>query len=235
MQVEAAGTVFMWEVIIRICLWILESVKKECEVSEEQAKILDGHQKPILLLDKKKTSEILCPSVAPGNPKVGVMLPYAPVQLLIFTLEGIKSYSGRGKMPEGLYHPIHTDEPFTLGDIDIHPFEISHDANEPAGYRLECGAKSVAVATDLGKYDSYTVKNLQNLDAVLLEANHDIHMLEVGGYPYYLKQRILGDRGHLSNELSGQLLCDILHDNLKYIMLGHLSRENNYASLLMRQ
>ena len=62
----------------------LESVKKECEVSEEQAKILDGHQKPILLLDKKKTSEILCPSVAPGNPKVGVMLPYAPVQLLIF-------------------------------------------------------------------------------------------------------------------------------------------------------
>ena len=126
---------------------------------------------------------------------------------------------------------IHTDEPFTLGDIDIHPFEISHDANEPAGYRLECGAKSVAVATDLGKYDSYTVKNLQNLDAVLLEANHDIHMLEVGGYPYYLKQRILGDRGHLSNELSGQLLCDILHDNLKHIMLGHLSRENNYAKL----
>ena len=62
----------------------LESVKKECEVSEEQAKILDGHQKPILLLDKKKTSEILCPSVAPGNPKVGVMLPYAPVQLLLF-------------------------------------------------------------------------------------------------------------------------------------------------------
>ena len=147
------------------------------------------------------------------------------------TLEGIKSYSGLGKMPEGLYHPIHTDEPFTLGDIDIHPFEISHDANEPAGYRLECGAKSVAVATDLGKYDSYTVKNLQNLDAVLLEANHDIHMLEVGGYPYYLKQRILGDRGHLSNELSGQLLCDILHDNLKHIMLGHLSRENNYAKL----
>ena len=72
---------------------------------------------------------------------------------------------------------------------------------------------------------------LKNLDAILLEANHDIHMLEVGGYPYYLKQRILGDRGHLSNELSGQLLCDILHDNLKHIMLGHLSKENNYARL----
>ena len=56
-------------------------------------------------------------------------------------------------------------------------------------------------------------------------------MLEVGGYPYYLKQRILGDRGHLSNELSGRLLCDILHDNLKHIVLGHLSKENNYAKL----
>ena len=134
-------------------------------------------------------------------------------------------------MPEGLYHPIHTDEPFTLGDIDIHPFEISHDANEPAGYRLECGAKSVAVATDLGKYDSYTVKNLQNLDAVLLEANHDIRMLQVGSYPYYLKQRILGDRGHLSNENAGRLLCRLLHDNMKGIFLGHLSRENNYEEL----
>ena len=57
-------------------------------------------------------------------------------------------------------------------------------------------------------------------------------MLEVGGYPYYLKQRILGDRGHLSNELSGRLLCDILHDNLKHIVLGHLSKENNYAKTL---
>ena len=74
-------------------------------------------------------------------------------------------------------------------------------------------------------------KKLRNLDAVLLEANHDIHMLEVGGYPYYLKQRILGDRGHLSNELSGRLLCDILHDNLKHIVLGHLSKENNYEEL----
>ena len=111
------------------------------------------------------------------------------------------------------------------------PFAISHDACEPTGYRFECGGRSAAVATDLGKYDDYTVSCLSGLDAVLLEANHDIHMLEVGGYPYYLKQRILGDKGHLSNELSGRLLCDILHDNLKHIILGHLSKENNYARL----
>ena len=62
------------------------------------------------------------------------------------------------------------------------------------GIVLKQGGKSVAIATDLGKYDDYTVENLKNLDAILLEANHDIHMLEVGGYPYYLKQRILGDQ-----------------------------------------
>ena len=118
-----------------------------------------------------------------------------------------------------------------LGDIEIDPFRISHDANEPSGYRLENGGKAVAVATDLGKYDAYIVDKLTNLDAVLLEANHDVHMLEVGSYPYYLKQRILGDRGHLSNELSGKLLCDILCDGLKKIVLGHLSKENNYTKL----
>ena len=154
-----------------------------------------------------------------------------PVYATPGTIDGILSYSGLGRLPDGLLHQIHTDEPFVLGDITVNPFVISHDANEPSGYRMECGGKSVAVATDLGKYDDYTVEHLKNLDAVLLEANHDIHMLEVGGYPYYLKQRILGEKGHLSNELSGQLLCDILHDNLKHIVLGHLSKENNYARL----
>ena len=67
--------------------------------------------------------------------------------------------------------------------------------------------------------------------ALLLEANHDVRMLQVGSYPYYLKQRILGERGHLSNEAAGQLLCRLLHDNLQTVFLGHLSRENNYAEL----
>ena len=154
-----------------------------------------------------------------------------PIYATKGTIEGISGSTSLGKMPDGLFHTIRVDEPFRLGDIEVKPFAISHDACEPTGYRFECGGRSAAVATDLGKYDEYTVSNLTGLDAVLLEANHDIHMLEVGGYPYYLKQRILGDKGHLSNELSGRLLCDILHDNLKHIILGHLSKENNYARL----
>lgn len=154
-----------------------------------------------------------------------------PIYATPGTLEGIRNYSPLGKMPEGLLNPIQADTSFQLGDIHVDAFRISHDANEPAGYRMDCGGKSVAVVTDLGIYDEYIVSKLQKLDAVLLEANHDVHMLEVGTYPYYLKRRVLGDKGHLSNELSGRLLCDILHDNLKHILLGHLSKENNYAKL----
>ena len=147
------------------------------------------------------------------------------------TIRGIRDYKNLGKMPEGLYHEIQVDKEFKLGDIDVHPFAISHDANEPSGYRIENGSKSAAVATDLGIYDDYTVEHLKDLNAVVLEANHDIRMLQVGKYPYYLKQRILGDRGHLSNENAGRLLCRLLHDNMKGIFLGHLSRENNYEEL----
>lgn len=154
-----------------------------------------------------------------------------PIYATSGTLDGIISYKGLGKMPEGLYHEIKADQKFMLGDLQINPFSISHDANEPTGYRVEHGAKKVAVATDLGKYDEYIVQNLRGLDALLLEANHDVHMLEVGPYPYPLKQRVLGDRGHLSNELSGRLLCDVLHDHLKKVFLGHLSKENNYEQL----
>ena len=76
-----------------------------------------------------------------------------------------------------------------------------------------------------------TVECLKGMDVLLLEANHDVNMLQVGSYPYYLKQRILGNRGHLSNENSGRLLSRVLHDNLKKVILGHLSQENNLPEL----
>ena len=147
------------------------------------------------------------------------------------TIEGIKKCNSLGKLPDGILHEINVNERFRLGSLDIRPFAISHDAREPSGFRIEGGEESVAVATDLGTYDAYIVENLKNLDGIVLEANHDIHMLEVGPYPYPLKQRVMGAMGHLSNELSGRLLCDILHDGLKAVVLGHLSKENNYAKL----
>ncbi|MDO4617716.1 MAG: MBL fold metallo-hydrolase [Lachnospiraceae bacterium] len=136
-----------------------------------------------------------------------------------------------GKMPEGLFRPVTPDVKVQVGDVTVQPFSISHDAADPVGYRVESQGKAAAVATDLGFYNEYIKDHLKDLDALLLESNHDIRMLEVGAYPYHLKQRILGNRGHLSNEAAGQLLCEVLHDNMKHIVLGHLSRENNYPSL----
>ena len=154
-----------------------------------------------------------------------------PIYATAGTICGIENYKSLGKMPEGLFHSIKADEEFSLGELTIKPFAISHDAIEPTGYRIEKNQKSVAVATDLGNYDKYIVEKLKDVNALVLEANHDVHMVEVGPYPYPLKRRVLGEQGHLSNELSGRLLCDILHDDLQCVMLGHLSKENNYESL----
>ncbi|MDD3277892.1 MAG: MBL fold metallo-hydrolase [Lachnospiraceae bacterium] len=154
-----------------------------------------------------------------------------PIYATAGTIQAIKGYTSLGKFPDGIFREIEADHAFTIGDLRVNPFHISHDAADPAGYRVSHGKHSIAVATDLGKYDDYIVQNLKGLDALLLEANHDVNMLQVGGYPYYLKQRILSDRGHLSNSIAGQLLCELLHDNMQAVMLGHLSRENNYEAL----
>ena len=154
-----------------------------------------------------------------------------PIYATKGTIAGICACKTLGKMPEGLFREISSDEVFDIGDLTVKPFAISHDANEPTGFRIEKGEKAVAVATDLGIYDDYIIECLKGLNAVVLEANHDTHMVEVGPYPYQLKRRVLGEYGHLSNELSGRLLCSILHDNMKHILLGHLSKENNYPQL----
>ncbi len=147
------------------------------------------------------------------------------------TIQEIQRIAALGEIDSSLFHTIHADEPFELCGAQIHPFSVSHDAAEPVAYRICSEGRSVAVATDLGYYDEYTVEHLTGLDAVLIESNHDINMLQVGTYPYYLKQRILGSRGHLSNDNAGRLLGEILHDKLKAVMLGHLSKENNYEAL----
>lgn len=108
------------------------------------------------------------------------------------TVDAMLRCGSLGKIPEGIFREIREDQAFEIKDLRINPFTIPHDAAQPVGYRLECGESSVGIATDLGKYNDYIIENLQNLDAILLEANHDIRMLQVGKYPYYLKQRILG-------------------------------------------
>lgn len=147
------------------------------------------------------------------------------------TVEAIKNTKSVGKIEEDLFKVIYPGEEFLIGDLTFKPISISHDAADPVAYKVWNHERSMAVVTDLGTYDQSLIDELQGLDALLLEANHDVNMLQTGIYPYPLKQRILGDRGHLSNECSGQLLCSLLHDNFKAVVLGHLSKENNYEEL----
>lgn len=126
---------------------------------------------------------------------------------------------------------ISKDKDCVIDDLCVHAYEIPHDANEPVGYSISSDNYKVTVATDIGHITDTIIDNIKGSDALLLEANHDVNMLKVGAYPYYLKQRILGKFGHLSNESSGELLCKVMDGKLKYVLLGHLSQENNFPEL----
>lgn len=147
------------------------------------------------------------------------------------TLKAVHEHKSTGEIDQSLYRPIKADEPFCINSLTVKPFATSHDAADPVCYTFYSDDKKVAVATDLGEYDDYIISNLKDSDVILLEANYDKNMLQVGPYPYYLKQRIIGSKGHLSNVHTGQLLRSIISDRLKYIFLGHLSKENNFPEL----
>lgn len=154
-----------------------------------------------------------------------------PIYSTAETIEEIKRSKGIGQIDSGLFAAIEPDVSIEIDTLSVRPFSISHDAANPVGYRIEDSASRVAVATDMGVYDDYIVDNLSDLNGLVLEANHDIRMLQTGRYPYYLKQRILGNRGHLCNESAGRLLDLILNENMRKVFLGHLSKENNYEEL----
>lgn len=154
-----------------------------------------------------------------------------PIYATPGTIRAIQECKNIGEIDESLFREVKEDVKLIIKDLTINPMRISHDAAQPVAYRIAYGNKKVGICTDLGVYNDYTVECLKGMDALLLEANHDVNMLQVGPYPYYLKQRILGDKGHLSNENSGRLLSRILHDKLQTIVLGHLSHENNMPEL----
>lgn len=156
---------------------------------------------------------------------------YAPIYCTTGTKAGIFYSSSLGKLDEEQFLDIKAGEDFTVNDITVSPMRISHDANDPVAFTFHDGNKHIGVATDMGCVTDENEEKLRGMDAILLEANHDLNMLQVGPYPYYLKQRIMGDKGHLSNETAGRFLSRLVHDDLKYILLGHLSHENNYPQL----
>lgn len=154
-----------------------------------------------------------------------------PIFLTEMTAQAIINISSLGEFDRNLFHFIEPDKKFLVGDMSVEAHSVWHDAADPVCYSINNCDKKVSVATDLGDFDEYMIESIKDSDALLIEANHDVRMLQVGPYPYSTKQRILGKRGHLSNERSGMLLKEVLNSHIKGILLGHLSKDNNYPEL----
>lgn len=121
---------------------------------------------------------------------------------------------------------------FEIGDIKVLPFRIPHDAVYPMGYTFECQGARCSVATDIGVPTRGIIRNIKDSQVVLLEANHDVTMLQNGVYPQYLKDRILSDRGHLSNNATARIATLLSEDScVKQLLLGHISENNNTEQL----
>jgi len=124
-----------------------------------------------------------------------------------------------------------TEEVKTFGDIDVESFGVSHDAAEPMFFTFHHHGKKVALVTDLGYVSERIKKTVEQADAYIFEANHDVEMLRMGRYPWNVKRRILSDSGHVSNEECGLALTDVIGNNTQRIYLAHLSQDNNMKDL----
>ncbi len=161
-------------------------------------------------------------------------------------VSGLRVFAGRHKLPvyaspatlaslpaldPSLMRPAVPGKSFEIGHLSLLGFEVPHDASCPMGYSLFAGEKKLSVATDMGKITEAVAAHLRGSSLVFLESNHDVDMLMSGPYPYYLKQRILSESGHLSNFQAAKLAAALARTGTKQIMLGHLSEKNNEPSL----
>ena len=129
-------------------------------------------------------------------------------------------------IPDGV-EPILAGETFRVKHLEVDPFTVPHDVEDPVAYRVRVGDTAAAVITDLGRPTALVARKMRPCDVVVLEYNHDTELLMEGPYPWHLKQRIRSNHGHLSNDQADQLLTDGLGTRLRHLVLAHLSEKNN--------
>jgi phosphoribosyl 1,2-cyclic phosphodiesterase len=124
---------------------------------------------------------------------------------------------------------IRAGQRFCVGDIEVSPFAIPHDAVDPLGFTFRARGTKVAVVTDLGYLPELVKVHLRESDCLMLESNHDLEMLKVGPYPWHIKQRVMSRTGHLSNHSVSEFLADAegFDGSARYVVLAHLSETNN--------
>lgn len=150
--------------------------------------------------------------------------------LPVFLTHGTYAAAPHGtSLPECRLIDSHT--PFTIADLEIHPFPVPHDAREPVQYVFSDGVHHLGVLTDAGSITSHIVDTLRCCDALVLECNHDRELLAASDYPASLKRRISGRFGHLDNEAAASLLRQIDTSRLQHLLAAHLSEQNNRREL----
>lgn len=150
-----------------------------------------------------------------------------PVYLSAGSLKAKQIQSG-----EALFNCIDSHRDFYVGDICIKPVPVPHDAREPIQYILSNGKVQLGILTDLGHFTPHVVSSYSKCDALLLECNYDDDMLLDGPYPRFLKDRVSGMFGHLSNRQAADLLLALDLSRLKTLVIGHISAKNNDVSLI---
>lgn len=142
---------------------------------------------------------------------------------------------GRQTVPECVAcHLIDSHTTFSIGDLEINPYPVPHDAREPVQYAFSDGQHRLGVLTDSGAITPHIVEVLGRCDALVLECNHDAQLLSASDYPAMLKRRIAGNLGHLENSQAAELLRRIETKQLQHIVAAHLSQQNNTAVLAAR-
>ena len=154
-----------------------------------------------------------------------------PVWLMPGVERSVEATVGHGTLKGATIRHFEPGVPFEAGGLSFTAFSTSHDAASPVGFRVTDGARVLGFATDLGVADEGTRSALTGADALVIESNHDEELLRDGPYPWFLKKRIGSERGHLSNEQSGDLLSGLLNGRLKAVVLAHLSETNNEPRL----
>lgn len=132
---------------------------------------------------------------------------------------------------EDLIHDFQPGACFSVGGLTVETFSTLHDTAQPCGFALSNGEKKAAVVTDLGVVTDAVMNGIRGADVLVVEANHDVECLKSGPYPYYLKERILGERGHLSNEAGAALAKTAAQAGAHTVILAHLSAENNTPAM----
>jgi phosphoribosyl 1,2-cyclic phosphodiesterase len=136
-----------------------------------------------------------------------------------------------GKLPQLHLFSSHSGS-FQIGDIEITPFPIPHDAREPAQFLFTNGSGSLGMLTDAGSWTPHILELLRSCSAILLECNHDSDMLATGPYPYSLQRRVGGELGHLSNRQAAEFVSQLDHGSLQHLVAAHLSEQNNTPELV---